>query len=101
MTQQEFDELLKQPLIGVSGCQVARFGKPAVLRDLFEIGFINGVAEGQRPFIEQQGKGRRSKLAKHADAIMKWVSEGVSKRQIARTLGVSEGAIRHFLKNQQ
>jgi DNA-binding NarL/FixJ family response regulator len=48
----------------------------------------------------QQGKGRRpdKRLHSRENDVRTWKAEGISNREIARRLGVSEGSIRKILK---
>lgn len=52
-------------------------------------------------FKERQGQGKKTspKLIDNKKNILLWKSEGMSNREVARQLDVSEGTIRHFLKS--
>ncbi len=70
-------------------------------------GQIDELAEENRKLNErihqltsQQGRGKRHnpKITRNRGKISLWKSQGVSNREIARRIGVSEGTIRYHLR---
>jgi putative DNA-invertase from lambdoid prophage Rac len=64
-----------------------------ILRDRVKAGIAQGRKEG-RPH------GRPRTIAGHAAEVKRLFQEGVSKREIARRLGISRTSVRRFLDEQ-
>ena len=64
----------------------------AILRDRVKAGIAQARKDG-RPH------GRPPTVAKHATEVRKLSQKGVSKREIARRMGISRASVRHLLED--